>query len=259
MVKIIIVTGASSGLGQEYVKQLDRRDAEENDEFWLIARRQDRLRNLSNIIKHKIRYFAYDLTDRQNIDSFAAVLKAEKPVVKMIINAAGFGRIGSYADISLDDTDKMIDLNCRAAVGMTQITIPYMVRGSRIVEICSSSAYMPIPYLSVYASSKAFMLSYSRALSRELLPSGIIVTAVCPYWVKDTEFISKAEKTGKNTYIKGFPFASDSAAVVSRSLTDVRLGLHVSTPGPVCTLQRIFSRFFSADGLMLIWDFIRKI
>lgn len=259
MVKVIIITGASSGLGREYVRQLDRKDSEAEDEFWLIARRQDRLKNLSNIIRHKIRYFAYDLTDRENIDSFAAILKAEKPVVKMIINAAGFGRIGDYSDITIDDTDKMIDLNCRAAVAMTQTVIPYMVRGSRIVEICSSSAYMPIPYLNVYASSKAFMLSYSRALGKELMPAGIVVTAVCPYWVKNTEFISKAESIGKNSYIKGFPLASDSEAVVSRSLTDIRLGLHVSTPGPVCTLQRIFSRFFSADGLMLIWDLIRKI
>lgn len=102
----------------------------------------------------------------------------------------------------------MIDLNCKAAVAMTQISLPFMKRGARVLQICSTAAFQPFPYLSVYAATKAFLYRYSRALRVELYGTGIRVTAVCPYWIKDTEFIGRAKKSSDSSYIHSFPLAS---------------------------------------------------
>ena len=163
----------------------------------LIARRKERLEAIAGLIHTKVRIFTWDLSERDSIDELEKTLKTEKPLVKLLINAAGFGKIGNYSEISRQDCDRMIDLNCRAAVDITQAVIPYMKGGSHIMEVCSSSAYMPVPYLNVYAATKVFLLHYSRALRKELLPQGILVTAVCPYWIRDTEFIAKAQKSNE--------------------------------------------------------------
>lgn len=255
--KIAVITGASSGLGREFARQIDRQY--DVDEIWAIARRLDRLQRLSEVLKKPVRCISADLSVREGISTVARELDREKPVIEILVNAAGFGKIGSYADIPLQDIDRMIDLNCRGAVDMTQICIPYCAHGSHIVEICSTAGFQPFPYLNVYAASKAFLYRYSRALGRELLGSGILVTAVCPYWVKSTEFIGKAKETKNSSYIKGFPFAEDEKIVVRRAMTDISLGLSVSTPGPVCTLHRFFAKILSSRFLMLLWDGIRQI
>ena len=153
----------------------------------------------------------------------------------------------------------MIDLNCRAAVDMTIAVLPYMKKKSRILEICSTSAFQPFQYLNVYAATKAFLYRYSRALRIELLPKGIHVTAVCPYWIKDTEFISKAKYNGDGKEIKNFIFASKAKNVVSIALNDSRIGLPVSTPGPICFIHRIAAKFIPHEIMMLIWELIRKL
>ena len=126
--------------------------------------------------------------------------------------------------------------NCRAAVDVTDAAFPYLHPGSQVLEICSTAGFQPIPGLNVYAATKAFLLSYTQTLHYELSPAGIHVTAVCPYWVKDTEFIGIAEKGGHG--FRHYPLASRSQDVVRRALRDSALNLRVSTPGLVCTLHR---------------------
>ncbi len=158
-------------------------------------------------------------------------LSAERPDVRMLINAAGSGKIAASAALPLEQVDQMIDLNCRAAVDVTQICLPYMDSGAKIMEICSTAAFQPIPYLNVYAASKAFLYRYSRALRFELRPRDITVTAVCPYWIKDTEFIPSARQTASadktmseaQSPIRSFPLASTSKTVAERALMDTRL------------------------------------
>ena len=152
----------------------------------------------------------------------------------------------------------MIDLNCRAAVAVTQMVLPFMSRGGRILEICSSAAFQPLPYLNVYAATKAFLYRYSRALGRELAGQGISVTAVCPYWVKDTRFISKARETDHIGYIRSFPFATKEKFVVRQSLSDAAQRKPVSTPGAVSTLQWIGS-LLPDSFKMDLWDLIRRL
>ena len=118
--------------------------------------------------------------------------------------------------------------SCWAAVGVTGLCLPYLTRGSRVLEICSTAAFQPMPGLGVYAATKAFLHSYAKTLHHELLPKGIHVTAVCPYWVKDTEFIPLAQE-GKAGQFHHFPLASRSkSVVVSYTHLDVykRQGLH---------------------------------
>ena len=115
------------------------------------------------------------------------------------------------------------------------------------------------PYLNVYAASKSFLYRYSRALRVELLGRGIRVTAVCPYWIKNTEFIPRAKDTGGGTAVRRFPLASRRETVVKLALSDSRLGLPVSTPGPVCFLHRIAAKLIPSEIMMGLWALIRRI
>ena len=272
--RIAVITGASSGLGREYVRQLAGKFPG-IDEIWAVARRKDRLKALDALTDVPVRPVPLDLTLPSSIDTLEKMFRDEQPDIAVLINAAGFGKIGGYSAVSREDLDGMIDLNCRAAVDVTCVSLPYMKRGARILEICSTSAFQPFPYLNVYAASKAFLYRYSRALRFELLGKEISVTAVCPYWIRDTEFIPNAERsdsvpgsveengsssgTEKSRKIRHYPFSSKASSVVRRSLIDSALDFAVSTPGPVCTLHRIAAKLIPAEFMMWIWEGIRKL
>lgn len=253
---IALVTGASSGLGSEYVRQLDA--CECFNEIWVIARRRERLNALQAEVKTKLRPLVYDLTAKGAIRQLAALLAKKKPNIRVLIHCAGFGKIGCYSHISLEQCEKMIDLNCKAAVALTQTALPYMHRGARLLEICSASAFQPLPYMNVYAASKAFLYRYSRALDRELSGTGIRVTAVCPLWIRGTEFLSVAKSTDSGQQINNFAFSSRREAVVRRSLQDSRRGAAVSTPGMACTLYRLLAKLLPGSLTMTVWNRIRK-
>lgn len=256
--RIAIVTGASSGLGREFVLQIDKK--EELDELWVIARREERLLELQKRCATPVRALPLDLFKEESIKTLSALLEAERPEVRLLIPAAGFGKIGSYADVAYEPSIQMIELNCRAAVAVTLRVLPYMSRGARILEISSTSAFQPFQQLSLYAASKAFLLRYSRGLRWELFPRGIHVTAVCPYWISDTEFIGKARKRTEDPLaVRHFPFASHTGRVASRALRDSRHNFAVSTPGPVCTLHRLIAKVLPSGLLQLFWEGLRRI
>ena len=261
---IALITGASSGLGAEYALQLAASKSKKDavDELWAIARRRERLEALADAISRinprvQVRPLALDLTDAAHLNLLEDMIKAERPDIRILINAAGFGCAGEAAQISRERCAAMIDLNCRAAVAVTQMCLPCMSAGSRILEVCSTAAFQPLPYLAVYAASKAFLYRYSRALRLELRPRKIRVTAVCPYWIKDTEFIPNATRTDAERAIRRFPFASKKSRVARRSLADSRLGLAVSTPGPVCAVHRLAAKFIPAEAMMRLWNILR--
>lgn len=254
---IAIVTGASSGLGGEFVRRID--GSGELDEIWVIARRRERLEALRRQVRTPLRVLALDLTERASFDTLSGLLARERPRVRLLINAAGFGKIGSWKDISLRDCGDMIDLNCRAAVMMTQLALPYMAKGARVMEISSTSAFQPFPFLNVYSASKTFLYRYSRALRAELRGTGISVTVVCPYWIKDTEFIAKAQKTENSGYIRSFPFASREDRVALRALKASARGRAVCTPGFLCTGHRVLSKVLPSAWLMGFWALLRRI
>ncbi|MDD2413589.1 MAG: SDR family NAD(P)-dependent oxidoreductase [Eubacteriaceae bacterium] len=239
--KIAVITGASSGLGREFV-QIIGKNTQKVDAIWAIARRTERLKALQQMSIVPIRPLSLDLTDPASYNHLAALIRSEQPTIAMVICAAGFGRLGRAATLSAADNNAMIDLNCKAAVAVTSLCLPYTQKGSQIIEICSTAAFQPMPDLAVYAASKAFLQSYTKTLHHELLTRGIHVTAVCPYWIKDTEFIHKAQKHNAKSY-HHFLFANRAHTVAALALNDSHLNLWVSTPGPVCLLHRIAAKF----------------
>lgn len=255
MGKIAIVTGASSGLGLEFVRQIGKR--EKLDEIWAIARREDRLNELCHTSSAAIRPIPLDLLKKESMEYLAAFLEKEKPDVRILVNAAGFGKFGTIHDLSLQETNDMIDLNCKAAVDITMIVLPYMNKNARILEICSGAAFQPLPGFNVYAATKSFLLHFTRALRWEVLPRGIKVTAVCPDWIK-TEFFRVAIDTKNGQTVKHYPFAAKPENVASCALFDSRLGLPVSTYS-VAVIHRIAAKFIPHELIIAVWEMVRRI
>ena len=254
--KIAIVTGASSGLGREFVKQISKSRA--LDEIWIIARRKDRLEEVRKLSKVALRPIALDLTEKRAFDVLRHALEAENPDVRFLVNAAGVGKIGLTRELTVQENDQMIDLNCRAAVDTTLTVLPYMSRGSELINICSVAGFQPLTGLNTYAATKAFLLNWTKALHHELLLSGIRVTALCPYWVKDTEFIPVAKDTGK-TSINNFYFAGHAKYIVREALRASRLNLWVCSPGMVAKAERLISWVLPDCVIVPVWDLIRRL
>ena len=276
MIKIAVITGASSGLGSIYAKLIDGR--KDIDEIWLIARREDKLFELSSSLEHRTNILPLDLTKPVSIDRLESALKAKAQrsslydlssadekkdergiIVTFLVNCAGVGKIGNYCDIEREDNERMIALNCTAFVNAANTVLPYMKRGARIINISSTSAFQPFQHLAVYAATKAFVLSWSRALHWELFPRGIRVTAVCPYWMKKTEFIKNAESSGipSSHSIRNFHFGDDPVFAARLSLWASALNLPVVTTGVVSTLHRLIAKIIPRGIMQALWELWR--
>ena len=216
--KIAIVTGASSGMGREFVRQLT--GYVEVDQIWAIARRAEALENLKAEVSVPVRPICLDLLCESSFESFAALLEQEKPDVKLLVNAAGFGKFGPYHKVTLAEDCRMIDLNCKALLVMTRLCVPYMQPGSHILQLDSLSAFQPVPYITTYGATKAFVLSYSRAMNRELKSRGIRVMAMNPAWVK-TEFFDHAFQTNGDGEVQNFNYVYEADEVVTTGLKDL--------------------------------------
>ena len=211
---IAVVTGASSGMGRQFVLQLAA--YARVDEIWVIARRESALESLKAEVDIPVRPVALDLTKDCDFDRYRQLLEAEKPNVKLLVNAAGYGKFGDFREIPLGDDAGMIDLNCKALVLMTRLTLPYMEKGSHILQLDSLSAFQPVPYIATYGATKAFVLSYTRAVNRELKGSGIRCMAMNPGWVK-TEFFNHAVQTN-DSKVQYFNHLYDAKDVVATGL-----------------------------------------
>jgi len=214
---IAIVTGASSGMGRQFVLQLSRYVTV--DEIWVIARREEALAQLKKEVKVAVRPVCLDLCDRESFARLAALLEEEKPNVKLLVNAAGFGKFGSFENIPPEEDYRMIDLNCTALVAMTRIVLPYMTEGSHILQLDSLSAFQPVPYITTYGATKAFVLSYTRAMNQELKSRGIRMMAMNPGWVK-TEFFNHAFQTNGNE-VQYYNHLYEAEDVVATGLKDL--------------------------------------
>ena len=215
--KIAIVTGASSGMGREFVRQLSA--YVQVDEIWAIARRREALAALKAETPVPVRPMVLDLLKSESFDELRSLLEGEQPEIVLLVNAAGFGKFGAYHKTTMEDDCRMIDLNCKALLVMTRLCIPYMSPGSHILELDSLSAFQPVPYITTYGATKAFVLSYSRAMNRELKCKGIRVMAMNPGWVK-TEFFRHAFQTNDGE-VQYFDRLYEAADVVKTGLRDL--------------------------------------
>lgn len=163
---IAIVTGATSGLGRAFLEEWVAQGAH-FDEVWLVSRHADALERVAAALPWQARCFAIDLSAADERAQLFAALERERPQVQALVNAAGYGKIGQVAQIAPDEQSGMVDLNCTALVDLTQRALPFMAAGSVIYEIASVAAFLPQPGFAVYAATKAFVLSFSRALAAE--------------------------------------------------------------------------------------------
>ena len=215
--KIAIVTGASSGMGREFVRQLSA--YVQVDEIWAVARRREALEALKAETPVPVRPVVLDLLKSESFDELRSLLEGEQPEIALLVNAAGFGKFGAYHKTTMEDDCRMIDLNCKALLVMTRLCIPYMKPGSHILELDSLSAFQPVPYITTYGATKAFVLSYSRAMNRELKRKGIRVMAMNPGWVK-TEFFRHAFQSNDGE-VQYFDRLYEAADVVRTGLHDL--------------------------------------
>ena len=214
---IIIITGASSGMGVEFALQLDN-VFHNIDEIWMIARRKEGMLEVAQYLEHTTRVLDMDVTDEKQMERFKKLLADEKPVIRMLVNCAGYGIMGEFSASNISEELGMIDVNCRALTQMTYLCIPYMRKNSRIIQLASSAAFLPQPNFAVYAATKSYVYSFSRALNQELRSKGIYVTAVCPGPV-DTPFFDIAEKTGSTLAVKKLTIVR-ADHVVERAIAD---------------------------------------
>lgn len=245
--KIAIVTGASSGMGRETILQLADRFGT-LDEIWAIARREERLADLKTQVPVILKILPLDLKQPESWEELADRLRQSKPDVKFLVNAAGYGKIGSVGSLSLEDETGMPGLNCQALCGVTNVVLPYLSKNSRIIQYASSAAFLPQPKFAIYAATKAFVLSYSRALNMELKSREIYVTAVCPGPVR-TEFFDIAESTGKVPIYKKLTMANPKK-VVALAIRDSMMGKSISVYGILMKAFLILSKVVPHDLLL---------
>ena len=188
--KTAVITGASSGLGVEFVKSVLKMRAD-IEKIIVIARRAERLNDLKKEYGEKIYPLPMDLTKDNFEDILIQTLKSEKADVKLLINNAGFGKLEDFKNISTNDNGLMVRLNCEALTRVTSVCLPFMKTGGEIINTCSIASFAPNIRMATYSSTKAYVMSLSRALREELKPYGINVLAVCP-GPMDTEFLPVA-------------------------------------------------------------------
>ena len=198
--KIAIITGATSGLGVEFAFEIEKQ-RKEIDEIWLVARREDKLKELADKINCKTKIVPLDITKSECQEEYSKLLKENNADVKLLINNAGYGKLGNFDTISTDDNGGMVRLNCEALTVITSLTLPFMSENSEIINSCSIASFAPNTRMAVYCSTKAYVMSLSRALRGELKGRKINCLAACP-GPMDTEFLKLAgiEKGSSHTF-----------------------------------------------------------
>lgn len=244
---IAIVTGASSGIGREFALQLVK-ILVKTDEIWLLARRKDALEEVAQLLseqvkKHnlnrKIQVIPIDIADEKQLAGFAEVLMIKNARISVLVNCAGIGTYGSFEKLSRDEVAETVRVNVLGLTQLTKFCLPYMRKGSKIIQAASGSAFLPQPDFAVYAASKAYVYSFGRALHQELKKDGILVTVICPGPV-DTPFLAHAYgRYGQMNLLKKLTMVKPEK-VVHKALIDSKRKKEISIYGlPMNLLYRL--------------------
>ena len=252
MKNIIVVTGASSGMGKEFLLQILNKETD-IDEIWAIARREERLFELKNKINKKIVPIQLDLSNEKDLLKYKDRLEKEKPNVVILANCAGFGVFDHSENIDTNLKLNMIDLNVKAPVALIDYTLTYMKSDSKIMNIASCAGFQPIPCINDYAATKSFLVSYSRALNQELKYKNIHVLAVTPYWTK-TEFFDRAIDDDKKKVVINYNAMYDAHDVMKLAIKDLyNFKKDVSCYGFVNRFQRFLTKLLPHSFVMKTW------
>ena len=246
---IAVITGASSGLGLEYAREVYKTRTD-LDEIWVIARRKDRLKELQAELGSTVIPVAFDITDPQGVENYISLLKEKNATVKLLINNAGFGKLGNFDELSLQENARMVRLNCEALTAMTAATLPFMNEKSEIINTCSIASFAPNTRMAVYSSTKAYVMSLSRAMREELRRRKINVLAVCP-GPMDTEFLAVANiPKGASKTFDMLPRVN-ARVMAAKSLWASRKGRAVYT-------NRVFYKFYRILAKILPHSIVMK-
>lgn len=248
-----LVTGASAGLGVLFAEALAGR----GHDLILTARREDRLEELAVRLRerHGIRVetIAADLAAPGAAESLMAEIGRRGLAVNLLVNNAGFGAAGQFAQVDRATLERMIAVNCRALMELCHLVLPGMIqmRSGAILNVASTAAFQPGPGMGVYYATKAFVLSLSEAIHSEVRRHGVHVSAICPGPTR-TEFFDAAGVSPQSPLVR---MASDPRKVVEDGLRalDANAAVRVSgfgnkllagsvrfTPRPV--IRRVLSR-----------------
>lgn len=233
--KTAVITGASSGLGREFVRQIA--DVfPEIEAYWLIARRAERLEELAASLPGKtVACLGLDLCDPMSFITLQEKLTAERPEVELLINCAGCGYLGRLGEVETSTQTRMVDLNLRALTAVTNMVIPFMPRGGHLLNVSSIAAFCPTPRMTVYSASKAYVSAFTVGAGEELRARGVTATAVCPAPMK-TEFLEVAGIHGNSPAFNLLPYC-DQVRVAGGALRAARAGRTIYTP-------RLFYKFY---------------
>ena len=236
MKKVALVTGASAGLGVEFARQLAKR----GHRLVLAARRKERLEELAKELGNA-RPVAIDLSKANAAAKLLGDLDANGETVDLLVNNAGFGLIGRFAELDAKRLRQMIDLNVGTLNDLCRAVAPAMIerKSGAILNVASTAAFQPGPKMAVYFATKAFVLSLSEALHEELKPHGIKVSCLCPGPTR-TEFGEVAGFGGNGLFDR---VAMDAAAVVRTGLAGLDKNRAVVVPGLVNKLTANSGRF----------------
>ena len=233
--KTAIITGASAGLGQEIVRQLG--DVfPEIECYWLIARRADRLESLAISLPGKATVcLPMDLCDSMSFLRLQEKLAEDRPEVSLLVNNAGCGYLGRIGEMDTASQTRMVDLNLRALTAVTNMVVPYMPQGGRILNVSSIASFCPNPRMTVYSASKAYVSAYTIGAAEELRSREISVTAVCPGPMA-TEFLEVGNIAGNSKMFELLPYC-DLVRVAGGALRAAKAGRTIYTP-------RLFYKFY---------------
>ena len=238
--KTAIITGASAGLGLEFVRQLEEHFPDV-EQVWLIARGEQKLRQAAALLQRSEgKVLALDICTDEGLQELAGMLRREEPSVTLLVNNAGRGTLGNVGETDWTDQKAMADLNVSALTSVTALTAPYMTQGGRIINVSSIASFCPNPRMTVYSASKAYVSAFSRGLGEELKPRGISVTAVCS-GPMDTDFLDKADIRGNSKTFDTLPWC-DPAKVARGSYRAAKKGRAVYTPRAFFKLYRVIAK-----------------
>jgi len=250
MKKIIVVTGASSGMGKDFIKQIEEKETV--DEIWAIARSKNKLEELKNEVKTPIKVVSLDLSKKESFEEIKDILNAEKPSIQILSNCAGFGLFDHTENIDYKELNNMVDLNCSSYVNMISLCLPFMNDGGKILNIASCAGFQPIPYIACYGATKAFVISYGRALNQELKYRKIHLLTVTPFWTKTAFFDRAVDKDKKPVVIK-YAAMYDSQKVMKKAIKDLYKKKEISCYGFKNNMQRLLVRILPKKMVMKVW------
>lgn len=259
MKRIAIITGASSGMGAEFARQLGEEPCA--DELWLLARRLDRLKELEaaqnkaraeNPSLPLARAFQIDLAGRAGVSAFKALLDAEKIIdkdqgfeIRILVNNAGFGTYGPFLDTPLETELDMVDLNVVSLTGIAGLALPFMGKGSILINTASLAAFLPLGNFSVYAATKAYVLSFSESIAAEVADRGIKVCALCPGSVS-TEFADVASNGARKEVLGGKSVQKTVAHCIKAARKGKKTALWALKWKATAFMSRFIGRYFGA-------------